>query len=228
MIAGIHQLHYLPWLRYFHKIAFSDVFVILDDIQYNKNGWQNRNKVKGAAGEVTLTIPVYSKFQQNLDEVKIDNKTDWRKKHWKTLMTYYSKAPHFDKYKTLFNSIYERNWDFLNGINSEMLKLYLAALGIKTKIYFSSEMNIAGEATDRLINICKAVGCDTYLSGAHATEAYLDSEAFKKAGIEVKIQEWKSPEYKQLFPGVGFIPDLSIVDLLFNEGEKSAEILFKL
>lgn len=225
MIVGIHQLHYLPWLRYFHKISHSDVFVLLDDIQYNKNGWQNRNKIKGDRGEIVLTVPVYGKFQQNLDEVKIDNKANWRKKHWGSLVNYYSRSAHFADYRDALFAIYERQWEKLNDINYEMLKVFTAALGIKTKICLSSQLDAPGEATERLVNICKAVGCDTYFSGAHATEAYIDMQVFDAAGIKLKVQEWKAPEYSQLFPAAGFVPDLSIVDILFNEGARSAEIL---
>lgn len=225
MIVGIHQLHYLPWLRYFQKIAKSDVFVVLDDIQYNKNGWQNRNKIKGSSGAITVTIPVLNKFQQALNEVVIDNKSNWRKKHWQSLVTCYSKASYFKEYGPAVKNIYEREWDRLNAINIEMLKLFLSFLDIKTKIVLSSELHVPGVATERLVRMCKKLGADAYLSGAYATEAYLDAEAFRKEGIRLDILQWQAPTYTQLFMQNGFIPDLSIVDLLFNEGPRTMDII---
>jgi len=225
MIAGIHQLHYLPWLRYFQKIAKSDVFVVLDDIQYNKNGWQNRNKIKGSAGALTLTVPVFNKFQQTLDEVVIDNKTNWRKKHWQSLATCYGKAPYFKDYAPAVQKIYEREWERLNALNLEMLKLFLSFLGIKTKIVLSSELDAPGEATERLVHLCRKAGADAYLSGAYATEAYLDAAALERGGIRLDILAWQAPVYAQLFMQSGFIPDLSIVDLLFNEGPRAMDII---
>ncbi len=102
MRVGIHQLHYLPWLRYFEKIQSCDVFVVLDDIQFNKNGWQNRNRVKTSSGAVLLTVPVQMKFAQRLGEVRIDERTPWRKKHWKTIEQSYGRAPFFFRVRRIF------------------------------------------------------------------------------------------------------------------------------
>lgn len=227
MILSAHQLHYLPWLRYFHKIAQSDVFVVMDDIQFNKNGWQNRNKIKGANGHLTLTVPVFNKFQQNLDEVKIDNKSAWRKKHWQSIELSYRKAPFFAKYAPAIAPVYEREWEDLNAVNFELLTIFLGMLGIRTKVLRSSEGQFPGTATERLVNICRQVGASTYLTGEHARDMYLDESLFAKEGIGLVVQEWKAPAYGQLFMQHGFIPDLSIVDLLFNEGDRSFDILMR-
>lgn len=141
MILSAHQLHYLPWLRYFHKIAKSDVFVVMDNIQFNKNGWQNRNKIKCSTGWMYLTIPIYNKFQQNLDEVKIDNTQNWRDKHLKALLNNYGKAKYFKEYKSFFEKIYSTHWDSLNDLNYEMFYFYLKTLRIKTKIVKASDLN---------------------------------------------------------------------------------------
>jgi len=106
MILAAHQLHYLPWLRYFHKMASADTFVILDDIQFNKNGWQNRNKIKTAAGELILTVPVLQKFAQPLSQVRIDVKQPWQRKHWGALQSNYQKAPHFAEHAPFFRRLY--------------------------------------------------------------------------------------------------------------------------
>ena len=225
MILAAHQPHYLPWLRYFHKMASSEVFVLLDDLQFNKNGWQNRNKIKTALGELVLTVPVIHKFQQPLSDVQIDSKQPWARKHWRTLETNYRKAPHFKEHAPFFRDVFERPWERLNDLNCEILFYLVGVLGIKAKIVRSSGLSLKAEGTDRLVEICKTVGAKTYLTGAYAAGVYLNTERFKREGIELVFQEFECPRYPQLFPETGFIPELSIVDLLFNCSPKSLEIL---
>jgi hypothetical protein len=223
MRVGIHQLHYLPWLRYFEKIQNCDVFVVLDDIQFNKNGWQNRNKVKTPSGPVLLTVPVQMKFQQRLDEVRLDNRTQWRKKHWKTIEQSYHRAPHFSEYAGFFEATYAREWEFLNELNRHMLEFYLRTLGVTTRVEYSSALNVPGIATERLVNLIRAVGGESYYSGAYALDAYLDAEALAQAGITLDLQEWRAPVYPQLHGE--FVPDLSIVDLMMNCGPESLGVV---
>jgi hypothetical protein len=225
MICGIHQLHYLPWLRYMEKIARSDIFVILDDAQFNKNGWQNRNKIKCPTGWCYLTVPVKQRNRQMLAEVEIADAETWRKKHLKSLESYYRKAPHFETYFPRFEAIYAKDWHRLGPLNLEIIYTCLEALGIRTPIRLSSSLGIQGKATERIRDICLSLEADRYLSGAFAAEQYLDAEYLKAAGITPIFQQWRCPEYPQLFPEAGFVPDLSIADLLFNHGEKSLELL---
>jgi len=227
MILGIHQLHYLPWLRYFHKIALCDTFVILDNIQFNKNGWQNRNKIKTSKGWAYLTVPVFQKCEQNLSEVRIDNHQSWQRKHWGSLSGFYAKAPYFKEHADFLRKIYETPWEKLNDLNYEMLFYFLKVLGIKTKIIRGSDLKLQGEATERLVGICKDLGAKTYLTGAYAAEVYLENALFEKEGIGLSFQHFECPQYPQLYPEAGFIPELSIVDLLFNCGPQSLEILMK-
>ena len=227
MILGAHQLHYLPWLRYFHKIASCDVFVVLDNIQFNKNGWQNRNKIKTSQGPLILTVPVLQKFQQNLLDVEIDQKQGWGKKHERTLQIHYQKAPYFRDHESFLREVFERPWQRLNDLNNELLFYFLKVLGIKTKIIRSSEISLKGEATERLTGICKELGARAYVTGAYATQVYLDADIFKREGIELITQEFECPQYPQVYPESGFIPELSIVDLVFNCGSKSLEVLMQ-
>ncbi len=227
MILGIHQLHYLPWLRYFHKIALCDTFVILDNIQFNKNGWQNRNKIKTQKGWAYLTVPVFQKCEQNLSEVKVDNHQPWQRKHWGSLSGFYSKAPYFKEHAEFLKKIYETPWEKLNDINYEMLFYFVKVLGVKTKIIRGSDLKLHGEATERLVGICKDLGAKTYLTGAYAAEVYLENALFEKEGIGLSFQHFECPQYPQLYPEAGFVPELSIVDLLFNCGPQSLEILMQ-
>ena len=225
MILAAHQLHYLPWLRYFHKLAAADTFVVLDNIQFNKNGWQNRNKIKTPQGGTLLTVPVLQKFQQLISEVQIDEKQPWARKHGRAIEVHYQKAPFFKEHERFFRGVYERPWESLNELNYEIFFYLVKALGIKTRILQSSELSLKGEATDRLIGICKELGARAYLTGAYATQVYLDPALFEREGIELVMQEYECPRYPQLYPEAGFVPELSIIDLLFNEGPKSLDLL---
>lgn len=222
-LAGIHQLHYLPWLRYFEKIARSDVFIVLDTIQYNKNGWQNRNKIKTRAGATLLTVPVHASLGACLSEVRIDNTARWAGKHCATIQQSYCRCPYFADHATFLEDAYSRSWSHLNALNRHMLAYFLAALGIATQVCYASELKVSGNATERLVNLLKAVGARRYYTGAYALEQYLDANLLAEAGIELDIQQWSAPVYPQAHGA--FIPDLSIVDLLMNCGPASLDIL---
>jgi len=223
MLVGIHQLHYLPWLRYFDKIARVDVFIVLDNIQYNKNGWQNRKRVKTAGGATLLTVPVYEKHLQNLDEVRINTKTSWRKKHWRTISQAYASTPHYTEYAPFLEATYAREWERLNDLNRHLLDYFISMLGITTRIEYASTLDVPGQATERLVNLIHAVGGDRYYSGAYALETYLDAGRLEAAGIGLVLQKWTAPAYPQLHGE--FVPDLSILDLLMNCGPRALEIL---
>lgn len=225
MLVAIHQPHYLPWLRYFEKIARSDVFIVLDDVQYEKNGFQNRTKIKGSQSWSYLTVPIQRPTQRPIREIRIDNQTSWREKHTRALVMNYGKAPYFSRYWPAIAGLYGREWTHLAAVNRALLELLLQQLEIPTRIAYSSEIPTTGRATERLAELCRAVGGDTYLSGAYALEAYLDPELLHAAGIRLAFQEWHAPAYRQLYPAAGFVPDLSVLDLLFNEGPRSLEIL---
>ncbi len=225
MIVAVHQPHYLPWLRYVDKAARADVFVLLDDAQYTKNGWQNRNKIKTAQGWTYLTVPVEDPFGKPIREVRICNREAWRKKHWNALRTHYGRAPFFRRYAEAFEAVYAREWEHLSELNLALLEVVFGLLGVRTRVLRSSELGIPGRATERLVAICRALGASVYLTGDYAAANHLEPELFEEAGIEVWLQNWTCPLYCQQFPQVGFLPDLSIVDLLFNEGDRALEIL---
>lgn len=223
VVVGAHQSHYLPWLRYFEKIARCDAFVVLDDIQYSKNGWQNRNKVKGPNGATLLTVPVHAPLGEAINCVAIDDRVNWRRKHWATIQQCYARAPFADAYLPFFEGTYARTWNLLHTLNRHMFEFYLDALDIRTPIYYSSEMNTPGEATERLVKVVKAVGGTAYYSGAYALDAYLDADTLADANIELALQEWTSPIYPQRYGD--FVPDLAIVDLLMNCGPGARDVL---
>jgi hypothetical protein len=202
----------------------SDIFVFLDDIQYGKNQVINRNKIKTAKGWTYLTAPVLIKghFGQLISEVKIDNHINWRKKHWKSILYNYKKAQHFDDYSGFFEDLYQKEWKKLSELNEYIIKNIAEFLDIKTKFFRSSELNIEGNATKRLVNIVKAVGGDAYFSGIQSKD-YMEDHLFTENGIKLIYQDFHHPTYNQLFGE--FIPKMSVIDLLYNEGLKSIEII---
>ncbi|MFW6129792.1 MAG: WbqC family protein [Atribacterota bacterium] len=216
MIAGIHQPQYMPWLGYIDKIKKCDKFVFLDDVQYKKREYQNRNKIRTPQGSMWLTIPVLvkGKYRQDIKQVKINNSTNWRKDHIKAIKHNYSSAKYFDKYFPQIEKIFSKEYKYLIDINMETIKFMIKAFDIDTEYVFSSELNIKSQRTQRLIDICKKLGADEYLSGQGAKD-YMDQELFNKNGIKLRYQEFKHPEYTQNFDG--FIPNLSAIDYLFNK-----------
>lgn len=215
MTVSIHQPAHLPWLGYFDKIAKSDFHIFFDDAEYSKNNLFNRNKIKTPRGELWLTIPVKYKSDLPICKTLIDNSADWKKNHWKTIKINYSKAPFFENYSDFFEKFYLQNWKYLSDFTIAMNKVISELLGIKVKFVKSSELKAGGKKNEKLINLCKAVGADVYLSGQGA-KTYMDEELFLKNNIKINYQKFSHPEYKQLWGK--FMPNLSIIDFLFNCG----------
>ena len=215
MIAAIHQPQFMPWLGYFDKMDQVDCFVLLDQVQFKKNEWQNRNRIRTAQGWQYLTVPVLHEFPQRLDQVRINNQTDWRRKHVQALETHYGKAPHYGRYAPLFLELLARDWERLSLLNEAVLSALAGAFGITTPIVRASQFEAREEQTGRLVDLCKAVGADCYLAGAGG-RGYMNLEKFEAAGIAVEFQDFVSPEYAQVYRP--FVAGLSAVDLLFNCG----------
>lgn len=223
MLCAIHQPQYLPWLGYFEKIDQADVFVFLDDTQFKKNEWQNRNRIKGAQGPQWLTVPVRHEFGQEIREVKPNEKVKWQRKHWQALRSNYGKAPYFGKYAERLEAAYEKEWSNLAEINAFFITELCGLLGIETKFVVSSTLGEGkGVATEALVNICNAVGADAYLSGAGGHD-YVEQDRFAETGIALSYQHYEHPTYPQLFGD--FVSHPSVVDLLLNCGSDSLSIL---
>lgn len=224
-IVGILQPGYLPWLGFFEQLYRSSVFVLYDDVPFDRHGWRNRNRVKTANGIVWLTVPVLCDLRERplIVDVKIDNRRNWRKKHLETIRQSYTNAPFFAAYAGLFEEAYSREWEYLVDLDLHFISLLSEAFGLGDKtVRRSSELGIAGGRTDRLVAICRAFGAGTFYEGA-AGRSYIDTDAFRKEGIEVVFQDYRHPEYGQLHGE--FVSHLSAVDLLFNHGPGSQDIL---
>jgi hypothetical protein len=214
VIVAIHQPNFLPWLGYFYKMAKCDVFVLLDDVQYTKNGYINRNKIKTPKGEQWLTVPVSFRFGEPISAVSINQSADWRSTHLKTLEGNYRKALCFDQvFCQLKDIYYSQDWLSLSAFNIELIHLVASWFRIETRVVKASDLFVDGVSTTRLVNIIKAVGGDGYLSG-HGAVKYQDEAMFKEAQIALLYTEFTHPVYRQ--PWGAFLPNLSAVDLAFN------------
>ena len=219
MIAAVHQPHYMPWLGYIDKIDRCDVFCFLDNVQYKKNDWQNRNRIKTASGWQWLTLPVRFRFPQKINEVTINDSVDWRRKHLQALTTNYRKSPFFVRTFDALQPLYREDWQSLVELNIELVKTFLSLLGLADKpTVRASELSGSDDPNERLIEICQALGCNTYLAG-DAGSNYMDLARFEERGITIVFQQFNHPQYPQLFGD--FISHLSVVDLLFNCGPES-------
>lgn len=225
MIVTIHQPEYLPYLGFFDRIEKADIFVILDDVQYQKGGFINRNKIKTSQGWQWLTVPIKEKESlRKIFQVEIDNQIAWEKNHWKAIFYNYQRAPYFKKYANFFQKVFQKKWKKIVNLDVYLIKQLLSILGIRTKLYKSSQLNVQGKGTARLVNLCQKLKAYTYLSGPGG-KRYLDLTQFEEKKIKVIFQDFSHPVYPQRFEKIGFIPNLSIVDLLFNCGPKSLDII---
>jgi hypothetical protein len=222
-IVGIHQPEYLPWMGLLNKLANSDTFVLLDNVQYRRNYFQNRNRIRTSEGWTWLTVPVKkAPLETVISEIQVDDSKPWGESHWKSLRQNYSKARHFGEYSEFFKEIYSRNWARLVELNTEIIRFFADALGIKCEIVLASQLHATGTSTELLLRICEELDADTYLSGRFGKD-YLDEEVFRGAGIRVAYQDFQHPEYEQVYQP--FVPAMAGVDLLFNTGTEGIEYI---
>ena len=224
MKAAIHQLQYWPGLRFFAKMRQADLFIYLDDVQFEKREFQNRNRIRTARGWQYLTAPVLSKgrFSQKINEVELENTGDWQADHLLAIKTNYARAPFFKQYLPGLEELYSRDYRLLADLAIATMDFLKEGFAIKTPVRFSSEFKVEEASSARLARLCAAAGADDYLSGAGA-KAYLDPGVFSYAGIKLSWQEFKPRPYPQAFPG--FEPDMSALDLLLNCGPAAGDYL---
>jgi len=224
MIVSIHQPQFLPWLGYFDKIDRADIFVFLDNVQFKKNEWQNRNKIKTAQGWQWLTVPVTYQYPQLISEVEINNRDKWQ--HRQRQFPFFpiiTKAPFWSTLEGFFDEIYSSEWKCISALNIRVVKRIAEFLGIETPIFIASEIGTFPEDPDeRLISITNHFGADTYLAGSGG-RGYMDLEKYERNGIQVLFQDFTHPEYRQLFGA--FEPFMSVIDLIFNHGDESLQII---
>ena len=225
MKVAILQSNYIPWKGYFDIVNDVDLFIFLDNVQYTKGGWRNRNKIKTSRGMQWLTVPVGSKIHRLIHEVTISN-PDWGRAHWHLIKENYSKAPFFDSYRDFFESVYLRqSWKTLSDLNQFLIKqISVDFLGINTNFMDAREFQPEGTKESRVLDILQKAGASSYVSGP-VGKRYLNREGFAELGIELVWKDYLDyPTYDQFFPP--FAHEVSILDLLFHTGPHAANYIW--
>lgn len=217
--VAILQSNYITWKGYFDLIAAVDEFIFYDEMQYTKNDWRNRNKIKTPSDLIWLTIPVENNkhLDRKINETKIVDKK-WAKKHWQTITQFYSKTLFFNKYKDIFADLYHEceNENLLCTVNYKFITAINKILAITTKLSYSTDYKLIDGKTERLVDLCKKANASEYISGPAARD-YIDEKLFADANIKLTWFDYAGyPEYPQLHPP--FTHYVSILDLLFNCG----------
>lgn len=225
MIAAICQPEHLPWLGWFDKALHADALVLLDNVQYKKRYFENRNKIRTYGGWGWLTVPVLTRgrYTQKIAEVEVDAERGWQEEHWQSLRHSYRRAPHFETIAPFFEELYlKQRWKSLAALNSRIIRWGLERLELAPRIYVASELGVEGRSSELLARICEKIGAERYLSGVSGRD-YLDESEFSKRGVSVLYQEFRHPVYTQIHGP--FEPCMGFADLLFNHGPLAPGIL---
>lgn len=224
--VAIIQSNYIPWKGYFDIINMADEFILLDDVQYTRRDWRNRNLVKTKDGLKWITIPVNVKdnYLASINEVTIAD-PQWSRRHWAMLENSYAKALYFKTYKDQVKEMYEQaqQQTHLSQVNFICITAINQLLGIRTKISRSTDYQAPEGKNERLVHLCKQAGASEYISGP-AARGYLDEALFAKENISVSWMDYSGyTPYKQVYPP--FEHGVSVLDLLFNEGPHAARFM---
>ncbi len=220
---AIVQSNYIPWKGYFDLIAAVDEMIIYDDVQFTKNDWRNRNKIKSPRGVEWLSIPVGQNISRRICDVALPN-TDWRADHWRKLHAYYHAAPHFNEVAAMLAPFYQQaTHTTLTEFNRALIEVICAYLGITSKISYAWDYPSVEGKTERLVSLCEQSRAAVYVSGPAAKD-YLDTSLFSDKGIAVEWFDYAGyPEYPQLHGS--FEHAVSVLDLLFNCGKNARNFM---
>lgn len=219
----IHQPDFVPYLGFFHRLLTSQVYVVLDDVQFIRRGWHHRDKIKTRKGEAWLSLSIQKDdFHQIIRNTRLSPGGEWIEENLNLIRENYLHAPHFGAAFADVERIYRAGHEKMIDLNMEFLRYFFDLFEIQAKTLFASDLQAPGKSTQKLVHLVQAAGGDCYLSGTGARD-YLEEHAFQKAGIALEWQEFRHPVYPQQFGD--FIPGLSCLDLLFNCGPESKKIL---
>ena len=225
MILSISQPAYLPWLGYFDRIAASDAHIVLDHVQFEKNSYVNRNKIRTKKGWSWLTVPVETSGQFGrlaINKLRIAPDPRWARKHWQAIEQSYARAPHFNEHRLTLADIYQRRWECLIDLIDALTSYLLDAFAITVPLVRSSSISTDKTKSALVLDLCRKLGARTYLSGPLGRD-YLDEASFAEAGIDIVYQNYRHPIYEQAHPG--FESHMAAIDLLFMQGAGAGQTL---
>jgi hypothetical protein len=233
MIIAIHQPHFLPWLGYLHRMAQVDAFVLLDHVQFERRNYQNRTMVRMNDEARWLTVPVIQLSQkERIVDKQVDNRLEgtkwWSSVHFTTLRHAYGASEFFGAYAAQFKQLFETRFERLVDVDQAGLDLLREAYGIRTPLIKSSELAVEGTRGELILDICRKVGAKTLLVGFGGSRGYLDADAFRRAGVGIAYHQFEHPEHPHCATKAGaapFLRGLSALDMLFNCGPQSRELL---
>jgi hypothetical protein len=218
----ILQPFYLPYSGVFELVRMADVFVFYDDVKVSRQNWQSRNQIKTSTGTQWLVVPLRGSNEGTVRETAINDDEPWRRKHRSSIEQAYAKAPHRALVLDALGPLWAQPWSDLAALNIATFTRLSELVGVSADFVRSSELDVPGSASQRVLDICRALGATRYISGPSA-KAYLDEPAFASADIELCYHRFQHPRYHQLHGD--FVPYLSVVDLLANEGPEAGAIL---
>jgi hypothetical protein len=229
LIVAIHQPHFLPWLGYLHRMASADLFILLDHVQFERRNYQNRTRIRINGAPRWLTVPVLQRSQkERIIDKEIDNREagvrGWGPCHFTTLRHAYRGAAHYRQYAAALGRLLDARWERLVDLDQAALDFLRQAFAIRTPMVRSSEIGAQGAKGELILNLCRAVGAHTLLAGLGGSRGYLDAAAFARAGVRIEQQRFRHPVYPQCGEAP-FAPGLSAIDLLFNCGPRSRDLL---
>lgn len=216
-VVAIHQPDYIPWLGFYYKMAHCDTFIYLDDAQYSNEADHNVNSIKTPQGEFRLKVPVEQHLGDLIRDVRTRDELRWKEKHLKTIRMNYGKARYFADVFPGFSEVIERHSGSIADLNIAINRFICDGFGITPDILRSSGMNCDTVREQRVIDLTLAAGGDEYLSG-NGARAYQTEEHFTRQGVKLTYLKYKPIEYPQVWPKVGFLPCMSVLDYIFNCG----------
>jgi hypothetical protein len=225
--VAIMQPTYLPWIGYFDLIDQVDCFVFLDSVQFERRSWQQRNRVKAPDRTLWLSVPVLSKGKrgQVIKDVRLELSDFFVNKHLSTIEHLYAKSEFYDRYMPELSTVMLKPRESLAELDIDLINWFCEQMEIDTPIVSSSDLEVSGKRVELLVDICRAVGAKRYVS-PQGSKSYIDeNNLFESNGIDLAYHEFRHPEYRQLYDS--FVPYLSALDLLFNEGPDSLSIVRK-
>jgi WbqC-like protein family len=225
MILSANQPYFAPFPGFFYKVWMSDLFVLLDDVQFPQGTtWISRNRFKSHQGALWITVPVWKKGKglQKINEVRICHEGRWAKKHLESLKTAYKKAPYLSEHLEFLEEMFSEKKETLLELNLAVIHYLMNALAIRTKWVLLSDLDVPSTGSRRLVDLCTTLGASQFVAQAPAKK-FLDEKSFQEAGIEITYVSPPPPVYPQLWGD--FIANLSAFDLVLNCGPKATDIL---